>query len=180
MGGMGSGNWQQTPSMRPRVGQFRAIDIHNVSYRGRLRLGMTFNLPVRAPDISLDIRVRGNSVLAEYVGGTGDPLLRVWSLPTTTTEQHFGGERIWFQCPDCGGRVRYLYVGVEYIGCRKCLRLLYPSQYENDIGRGFSRLRKATGRLRLDAFLQTKSAKQKNEKGNARREVHAPTGTTAS
>src|SRR3989304_170923 len=91
MGGMGSGNWQQTPSMRPRVGQFRAIDIHNVSYRGRLRLGMTFNLPVRAPDISLDIRVRGNSVLAEYVGGTGDPLLRVWFLPTTPPQQNLRG-----------------------------------------------------------------------------------------
>jgi len=160
MGGLGSGNWQ-TPSMRPRVGQFRAIDIHDVSYRGRLRLGMTFNLPVRTPDISLDIRVRGNSVLAEYVGGTGDPLLRAWSLRTTATDQHFGGERIWFRCPGCGGRVRFLYVGIHYIGCRQCLRLLYPSQYENDIGRGFSRLRKATGRLRLDAFLQSNSAKPK-------------------
>ena len=151
--------------MRLRVGQFRAIDVHDVSYRGRLRLGMIFNLPVRPPDISLDIRVRGSSVLAEFVGGTGDPLLRSWSLRTATTEQHFGGERIWFQCPGCGGRVRFLYVGVEYIGCRQCLQLTYPSQYEDEIGRGFSRLRKATGRLRLDAFLQTKSAKPKGMHG---------------
>lgn len=162
MGGIGSGNWNKS-STRLLTGQLCMLDIHDVSYRGPLRTGMTFNLPVRPPFISVDICVRGSSVLAECVGGTDDPFLRSWSLRTTTTNQHFGGERVWFQCPSprCGGSARFLYVGVHYIGYRKCFELLYPSQYYDPFERGLSRLRKATERLRLDAFVQTKSAKPK-------------------
>ena len=40
----------------------------------------------------------------------------------------FGGERLWFKCPRCGGRVGVLYKTESVLGCRKCLHLMYRKQ----------------------------------------------------
>jgi hypothetical protein len=49
-----------------------------------------------------------------------------WTVPT------FGGRRLWFHCPLCGRRCGRLYIPSrrEGVGCRKCFRLLYSSQFE--------------------------------------------------
>lgn len=47
------------------------------------------------------------------------------------TDCHFGGERLWFFCPECGRRSAVLY-GADFV-CRKCIALDYGCQYENDL-----------------------------------------------
>lgn len=41
------------------------------------------------------------------------------------------GFRLFFLCPGCGRRVRYLYQGEEYV-CRHCLKINYTSQQQTD------------------------------------------------
>jgi hypothetical protein len=56
----------------------------------------------------------------------------------TTTRPHYGGTRWWFLCPlsrygrPCGRRVRKLYLGGRYFGCRDCHDLTYRSRQEHD------------------------------------------------
>lgn len=46
-----------------------------------------------------------------------------------TSKTGFGGERLWFTCPDCGRRVGTLYRSESGgLGCQKCLRLTYRKQ----------------------------------------------------
>ena len=42
------------------------------------------------------------------------------------TPCHFGGERVWFRCPDCSKRVAILHAFPRY-SCRNCHRLAYAS-----------------------------------------------------
>jgi hypothetical protein len=45
------------------------------------------------------------------------------------TAQPFGGERLWFACPECGRRCAVLYGGRRFL-CRCCVGLPYTSQSE--------------------------------------------------
>lgn len=56
-------------------------------------------------------------------------------IPILSTPCRFGGHRQWFGCPCCGGRVAILYMRVGSFACRKCHRLVYASQSEDEIGR---------------------------------------------
>ena len=49
-----------------------------------------------------------------------------------TSKTGFGGERLWFACPDCRGRVGKLYEGQNgQFACRKCLGIKYAkSRYK--------------------------------------------------
>lgn len=55
----------------------------------------------------------------------------------TTTDCRYGGKRYWFICGlsvngrYCGRRVRTLYQGGDYFGCRHCYNLTYRSRNEN-------------------------------------------------
>lgn len=53
-----------------------------------------------------------------------------YDLEFTQTKPSFGGERIWFKCPQCGKRVEKLYKHPfdEILGCRSCLNLEYASR----------------------------------------------------
>lgn len=48
----------------------------------------------------------------------------------TTSKTKFGGERIWFICPNCKRRIGTLYKHAleEIAGCRLCLNLKYKRQ----------------------------------------------------
>jgi len=44
---------------------------------------------------------------------------------------HYGGQdRVYFQCPKCSGRSRFLYIGESVLLCRKCANLNYRSQQQ--------------------------------------------------
>lgn len=52
-------------------------------------------------------------------------------LRLTTTKPHFGGLRLWFECPRCNRRVAklYPYLPARTYACRECLGLVYWLQY---------------------------------------------------
>lgn len=63
-------------------------------------------------------------------------IVEVWQGGRNTTlelsrkENGFGGSQAFFLCPDCGERVRYLYLTGKLFLCRKCSGLNYRSQQE--------------------------------------------------
>lgn len=61
-----------------------------------------------------------------------------YAIRLVTTPCHLGGVRWWFVCPlvrsgvACGRRVRKLYLGGRYFGCRHCHGLTYTSTQQSD------------------------------------------------
>jgi hypothetical protein len=55
----------------------------------------------------------------------------VYAVKLTHSETPTGGSRAWWECPACGRRCALLYLphGRERLGCRRCCRLLYASQF---------------------------------------------------
>jgi hypothetical protein len=53
-------------------------------------------------------------------------------VPLDWTPCHFGGERPWFICGNCGRRVAVIYAGGKYFACRHCYDLTYTSCQESD------------------------------------------------
>lgn len=72
----------------------------------------------------------------EYGLHTEQEIVELWgegwtqSLDLTRIPSGFGGNRAFWLCPVCGGRVRYLYQTGSRFLCRKCARLNYKSQQE--------------------------------------------------
>lgn len=62
--------------------------------------------------------------------GTGTPSDAFDLIPT---RPNYGGQRWWFRCPSCDGRVRKLFLppGGSSFGCRHCHRLTYRSCQES-------------------------------------------------
>lgn len=52
------------------------------------------------------------------------------TVPITSTPCHFGGERLWLQCPSCRRRVATLHVNARLFLCRQCHDLVYEVQRE--------------------------------------------------
>lgn len=54
-----------------------------------------------------------------------------YSVRLAYTDLPSGGDRPWWLCPACGGRVDSLYLpaGRDRLGCRRCCGLTYRSQY---------------------------------------------------
>lgn len=50
-------------------------------------------------------------------------------VPLIRTACHFGGARVWFQCP-CGRRTAALFDSGQSFACRQCLGLTYSIQQE--------------------------------------------------
>lgn len=63
---------------------------------------------------------------------------------------HLGGSRPWFICPRCSRQAAILYLH-GWPACRKCARLVYPSQSEDSIDRSWGRTYKILRRLGQDA-----------------------------
>jgi hypothetical protein len=66
------------------------------------------------------------------------------------TPCHYGGERSWFMCPDCGKNVAVLYALRTRFACRHCHNLTYESTRENAFLRTLRRQKKALKQLSRD------------------------------
>ncbi|KQP22122.1 hypothetical protein [Pseudorhodoferax sp. Leaf267] len=55
-----------------------------------------------------------------------------WSVSLSWQPLHLGGHRRWLLCPECQGRRQALYVDGTRLACRKCLKLRYFVQHENE------------------------------------------------
>lgn len=87
------------------------------------------------PSINIRKALKAAPVASKYQGHLrltiGNPYNSTISLPITATTPHYGGYRSWFVCPQqsCGRRTTDLYVQDGMIACRKCLHLMYETQY---------------------------------------------------
>lgn len=73
------------------------------------------------------------------------PEQALWRSPCA-----YGGTRPWFACPRCKRCVAIVYLG-NVTGCRRCLRLRYPSQSDDSLGRSWRRTSRILRKLGRDA-----------------------------
>ncbi len=66
------------------------------------------------------------------------------------TACNFGSDRPWFTCPRCTRRVAVVYLA-SVVGCRQCLRLRYPSQSADALGRSWQRSKRIAAKLRIES-----------------------------
>lgn len=98
--------------------------------------GGTVGMHVEADAVTLGYRFK-------FAEGWRDISQRV---AITRTPCHYGGGRPWFTCPRCLGRVAIVYLR-GWPSCRKCARLVYPSQSDDAIGRSWRRTHAILRRL---------------------------------
>ena len=99
---------------------------------------------------SIHCRVQGDALRLSYRTRRASAPWRDMDYSVRLTYQpcHFGGSRVWFECPanGCGARVACLYGG-ELFACRKCQGLSYSSQREPQYQRTFRKVEKLQRRL---------------------------------
>lgn len=78
---------------------------------------------------------RGGSVILDCTGDDSVELFCSINEPPdrvglSRVANHYGGDRAYFLCPECGRRVRFLYrpPAGDTFRCRRCWSLNYPSQ----------------------------------------------------
>src|SRR5690606_13988438 len=67
----------------------------------------------------------------------------------TETACNYGGGRMWFVCPYCSRRCALVYIGRQ-VACRKCLKLKYPSQSDDETDASWRRQRKMAAKIGAD------------------------------
>ena len=132
MGGVGSGNWYRWDK-KTTTDQVKRIDIRFMKKQGLLKPNMagTLHWSVRSEPsgsirytcyidyLQLSFRHRNR-------GGEWQPVEQ--HIPFDRTACNFGGERLWFLCPNCSKRVGLLYGVGKLFLCRHCYELPYSSQ----------------------------------------------------
>lgn len=69
------------------------------------------------------------------------------AIDITRTKCNYGGERVWFRCPSCRGRVALLYLRGGRFRCRQCHGLRYQSQSLDECGRSWQKQTKIERQL---------------------------------
>ncbi len=142
MGGFGSGRRSGT-SGRPTTETFPALDIRRVKREGLLEspgghVWRWFERGEQVASILIEvfperlILTRLADLLSDRRG------LIFGRVHLTWTDCHLGGQRPWFVCPGCSGRVAILFLGRRVL-CRRCLGLAYASQRETAADRALRR-----------------------------------------
>lgn len=156
MGGLGSGKRR---SKKATVEGRTALDTRDLKRLRMLMPGTTnrtgrLEWPTRdgqgsSLGYTISVGPTFGALVIEYRVG-GEPFR--YSITLEATPCHLGGVRWWFRCPlsragvACGRRVRKLYFGGRYYGCRRCLNLTYRSSQESD-GRVYALARAGLGTL---------------------------------
>lgn len=134
--GAGRPGWhaKTTAATRLRVGDLQR---HGAFDHAAATVALTW-----ANGANIQVHVAGDSVTLVYrfkfAEGWRDISQRVG---IERTPCHYGGARPWFRCPRCHGRVAVLFLR-GWPGCRKCSRLVYPSQSDDALGRSWRRTHK--------------------------------------
>jgi hypothetical protein len=161
MGGRGSGNWWRWDT-KDTTADYRQLDIRRWQRQGRLVAGSFYLFWAGGASIKVEVHdlaerfpalppSRELLLVLEYTyrhaGGAPvdvrQPVFLEW------TPCHYGGERPWFRCSadGCGRRVALLYGAGKYFACRRCCRLVYQSQREDEYQRHLTRANAIRRRL---------------------------------
>ena len=124
MGGYGSGGHNKT---HKRLENFHRID--SFAFRDFIMWDkyLPFKESVKYPLVRGDIIYYPQSMEAEIREGDSYTDLLLSSVPGIDGLS----ERLYFHCPYCGKRVRYLYWRQERYLCRECAKLNYSSQQKS-------------------------------------------------
>lgn len=145
MGGYGSGYSDQDPR-KPTTGDALRLDFRPyfragiLAERGELRrIQISWK---REGVISAEMEIehdarRPGVVTMRFAEHLGDGALRERALqiPITSTLCHYGGERWWVMCPECGTRKAVLWFHRGEFRCRGCHGLAYASTVESKADR---------------------------------------------
>jgi hypothetical protein len=154
VGGLGSG---RPPSFPTTLDDLRAVDLRYLRRHGMLEPGRCGTLRwsrAGRETGSIGLRCSGDAVLLSYrvASWRGTEAEDVEErVPLVRTAQPFGGERLWFACPDCGRRCAVLYGGRRF-RCRLCVDAPYGSQREPAHERLLRRVQTLRARLGGDLY----------------------------
>jgi len=138
MGGIGSGRYTRHQT-KTTTDQAKRIDVRYMHQQGLLKPGMTGQLQWSVNGHpSGDIRYQTHedhlSIHYQYrTAGGWEPIDE--RIAFSRSHCHFGGQRLWFLCPDCSRRVAVLYGTGKLFRCRHCHQLPYESQQIDSISR---------------------------------------------
>jgi hypothetical protein len=96
-----------------------SIDIIDLARKGAFDDGVTMHFPF--------LGLTTTRYLAHYVHYRSPADRPAQRISIQWTRCRFGGTRPWFTCL-CGRRVRKLYYGNGFLGCRPCGEMIYSSQ----------------------------------------------------
>lgn len=142
MGGFGSGMRTE----RPCTDELFKLDIRSPELLKALRSGAQGDCTWNRQDgpTQLSIHAKGDYAVFNLRKWFGvDVEAEAYHVPLETTACHFGGERLWFRCPNtrCNRRAAVLYGGKVFL-CRLCWDASYRCQRETSNDRLFRRIYK--------------------------------------
>ena len=117
-----AGGWNKTHEQieqTPRIDSFQLPlgEPWSVIYCGCEALG----------DIPLEVDAEANTAFVYPLGhGKG------FRLKLSHKRNGYGGQQVFFLCPECGTRVRFLYLQGSRFLCRKCAGLNYHTQQQTE------------------------------------------------
>lgn len=135
----GRGRWCRGEK-RPTLDDTKKVDIRAIRREGRLVPGAIGSISwskFGEMTGSINYKCFRNFLLLIYsysVDGRDEETV-TQEIPFDRTPCNFGGERLWFICPQCERRIDVLCANGIKFYCRHCYRLPYTCQHENGIAR---------------------------------------------
>jgi len=155
MGGIGSGNWYRWDK-RTTTEEVHSVDIRYMKKQGLLKCNSAGTLSWSRGDEQtgwIRYQVYGSYLRLIYRSRShGEEWQNMDErIYFQRTPCHYGGERLWFSCPQCHKRIAVIYGHGSRFLCRHCYDLPYTSQSESRLERMMRKARKI--RRRLDADI---------------------------
>lgn len=147
------------PGWKRKAEQSMSFDVRQIARKGLLRPGAfswhwTSNYGERVGSVGVRVASDPERVILTYqwTPYNSEPRHVECSLQIERTPCNYGGVRPWFRCPSCGRRCAVVYYGAPggRYACRRCVRVAYLSQCEDESGRLWRRQRKVERKLAGD------------------------------
>lgn len=146
MGGYGSGGHNKTHRQIENFHRIDSFAFYDYLMSDKyLYCKKTVQYPINKGSIIYHVQSK-TTLIKEFSTQIGEyryidlPLSRVYGM-------HGKSERMYFHCPYCGRRVRYLYDYFKHYACRECAKLNYASQQK----RGMDGMR-----LKMECIVEKK------------------------
>jgi hypothetical protein len=143
-------NGRGRPRTRTWVEDFPRIDLRKWRLLDWLRPGESTALYLEGMPSFAATFARDGRTLFLWYDDTNQNLAA--ALPVRYSARHFGGQRVFFGCPDCGRSIEALFCRDNRLACRICLKLSYGCQSEATLDRYGRALQKT--KARFDPFRE--------------------------
>ena len=153
MGGPGSGRVAGFGG--PTCEELHSIDIRELARKGGLKSGSKITVSWTWNEETVAtayMTVNDGHAILDYYERNSEGTKRhdQEKVELASTTGHYGGNRPWFICPECGRRCAILYALGRFL-CRKCHHLTYQCQKDDELQRLARRIDEIRGKL--DGFM---------------------------